>query len=146
MCLNLISTNPKWAILYKFWIWSVRDCQHWTLVPKIYEKNLSLHEMMAIISDKQYIDLLEMFNVIRLADVSASFGGSGGRFKNLYELLTLRALQISMFHKNFIFQCMGKIFCVEFQRYPLKFHTKYLTHTLEDMYFIHRWKFKSSWI
>ena len=25
---------------------------------------------------------------------------------------------------------MGKIFCVEFQRYPLKFHTKYLTHTL----------------
>ena len=28
---------------------------------------------------------------------------------------------------------MGKIFCVEFQRVPLKFHTKYLTHTLNDM-------------
>ena len=28
---------------------------------------------------------------------------------------------------------MGKIFCMEFQRYPLKFHTKYLTHTLKDM-------------
>ena len=41
----------------------------------------------------------------------------GGRFKNAYELLTLRALKISMFHKRFIFQCMGKIFCVEFQRY-----------------------------
>ena len=27
---------------------------------------------------------------------------------------------------------MGKIFCVEFQRVPLKFHTKYLTHTLKD--------------
>ena len=28
---------------------------------------------------------------------------------------------------------MGKIFCVEFQRVPMKFHTKYLTHTLKDM-------------
>ena len=26
---------------------------------------------------------------------------------------------------------MGKIFCVEFQSYPLKFHTKYITHTLK---------------
>ena len=26
---------------------------------------------------------------------------------------------------------MGKIFCVEFQRCPLKFHTKYLIHTLK---------------
>ena len=67
-----------------------------------------------------------------------------GRFNNAYELLTLRALKISMFHKRFIFQCMGKIFCVEFQRYPLKFHTKYLTHTLKDMTFIQHWNFKSS--
>ena len=70
---------------------------------------------------------------------------SGGRFKNVYELLILRALKFSMSHKN-IFQCMGKIFCVEFQRYSLKFHTKYLTHTLKDVYFIHRWKLNSSWI
>ena len=28
---------------------------------------------------------------------------------------------------------MIKIFCVEFQRYPLKFHTKYLICTLKDM-------------
>ena len=69
---------------------------------------------------------------------------SGGRFKNAYELLTLRALKISMFHKRFIFQCMGKIFCVEFQRYPLKLHTKYLTHTLKDITFIQHWNFKSS--
>ena len=57
---------------------------------------------------------------------------SGGRFKNAYELLNLRALRISMLYKSHIFQCMGKIFCVEFQRVPLKFHTKYLTHTLKD--------------
>ena len=72
--------------------------------------------------------------------------GPGGRFKNTYELLNLRALKISKLHKNHIFQCMGKIFCVEFQRVPLKFHTKYLTHTLKDVDFIHIWKFKSSLI
>ena len=68
----------------------------------------------------------------------------GGRLKNEYELLNLRAHKILMLCKNHIFQCMGQIFCVEFQRVPLKFHTKYLTHTLKDVDFIHRWKFKSS--
>ena len=67
-----------------------------------------------------------------------------GRFKNAYELLNLRALKIPMLYKNRIFQCMSKIFCVEFQRVPLKFHTKYLTHALKDVNFIHRWNFKSS--
>ena len=51
-----------------------------------------------------------------------------------------------MLYKNHIFQYMGKIFCVEFQRVPLKFHTKHHTHTLNDVDFIHRWKFKSSYI
>ena len=69
---------------------------------------------------------------------------TGGRFKNAYELLNLRALKISMLYKNHISQCMDKIFCVEFQRVPLKFHTKYLIHTLKDADFIHRWRFKSS--
>ena len=64
--------------------------------------------------------------------------GSGRHFKNAYELLNLRALKISMLYKNNIFQCMGTIFCVEFQRVPLEFHTKYLTHTLKDVDFIHR--------
>ena len=66
----------------------------------------------------------------------------GGRFKNTYELLTLRALKLSPANKIYI--CMGMIFCVEFQRYPLKFHTKYHTHTLKDMIFIEHWNFKSS--
>ena len=68
----------------------------------------------------------------------------GGRFKNTYELLNLRALKFSPVNKSHIFQCLGKIFCVEFQRYPLKFHTKYLTHTLKDMIFIQYWNSKSS--
>ena len=40
---------------------------------------------------------------------------------------------------------MGKIFCVEFQRYPLKLHVKYLTHTLKDMIFTQHRNFKSSY-
>ena len=68
---------------------------------------------------------------------------SGGRFRNTYELLNQRALKFSYVNKIHIFQCMGKIFCVEFQRYPLKFHTKYLTDTLKDMIFMQFWNFKS---
>ena len=88
-------------------------------------------------------------NRSRMCNISSWRTGTrlpGGRFKNHYELLNLRALKISPLYQNHSFQCMGKIFCVEFQRYPLKFHTKYLTHTLKDVEFIHRWKFKSAWI
>ena len=63
-------------------------------------------------------------------------GGGGGGGGDTYELLILRALKISILYKNEISQCMEKIFCVEFQRFPLKFHTKYLTHTLKDDDFI----------
>ena len=76
--------------------------------------------------------LLALFRAMSLL-----LGSSGGRFKNTYELLNLRVLKISKLHKNHIFQCMGKIVCVEFQRVPLKFHTNYLTHTLKDVDFIH---------
>ena len=69
---------------------------------------------------------------------------AGGRFKNTYELLNLRALKFSLMNEIRILQCMGKIFCVEFQRFPLKFHTKYLTHILKDMIFIQHLNFKSS--
>ena len=51
----------------------------------------------------------------------------GGHFKNSYELFNQRALKISTWYENHIFQCMGNIFCVEFHRYPLKFLTKYLS-------------------
>ena len=63
--------------------------------------------------------------------------GGENLFKNLeYSLcitLNLRALNFSRVNKINTFLCMGKIFCVEFQRYPLKFHTKYLTHTQKDV-------------
>ena len=66
-------------------------------------------------------------------------GWPRGAFQNAYELLNLRSLKISTLYGNHNFQCMGKIFCVEFQRYPLKLHTKYLTHTPKDVCFIQRW-------
>ena len=56
-------------------------------------------------------------------------------FKNAYELLNLKALKFPTVDINHIFQSMGKIFSVGFKSYPLKFHTKYLTHTLKDVNF-----------
>ena len=47
---------------------------------------------------------------------------------------------------NTTFQCsICDIFYVEFHREPLKFHTEYLTHTLEDVYSNQRWKFEFLW-
>ena len=65
-------------------------------------------------------------------------------FKNTYELVNLRALKISTLYKICIFHFMCKIFCMDHQRYPIKFHTKYITHTLKDEHFILRWKYKNS--
>ena len=88
---------------------------------------------------------LSRTNAIYIQDLNMTITVSaGGRFKNAYELLNLRALKFSPVNKICIFQCMGLIFCVEFQRHTLKFHTKYLTHTLKDMTFIQHWNFKSS--
>ena len=50
----------------------------------------------------------------------------GRRSKNVYELASLGALKSSLLNKLHIFQCMGKIFCVECQRVPLKFHAEYM--------------------
>ena len=44
----------------------------------------------------------------------------GGRFKNTYELLNQRALKFSYVNKIHIFQCMVKIFCVEFLKVPFE--------------------------
>ena len=119
LCCNLMASNGITARQRFHWIW-IADKKSFV---------------------KRAPGLVMLYGVINVCFIS-----SGGRFKNTYELLNLRALKISKLHKNHIFQCMGKIFCVEFQRVPLKFHTKYLTHTLKDVDFIHIWKFKSSLI
>ena len=45
--------------------------------------------------------------------------GTRGGFKNTCELLNLRALNFLPMKKIRIFQCMDKIFSVEFQRYNI---------------------------
>ena len=74
----------------------------------------------------------------------AERGGNQTYLGSFQKLLNLRALKFSPVDKIYIFQCMCKIFCVEFQRYPLKIRTKYLTHTLKDVDFINLLIFKSS--
>ena len=68
--------------------------------------------------------------------MSLLVNSSEGRFKNTYELLNLRALKFPPVNKICILQYIGKICCVEFQRYPFTFHFRYLTHTLKGMIFM----------
>ena len=68
-----------------------------------------------------------------------------GCFKNTYEFLNLSALKFSHVNKIHIFQFMGQIFWVEFQRVPLKFNMKYLLHTLRDKIFMKHWNVNSSY-
>ena len=65
---------------------------------------------------------------------------------SVWEIMSLTNLKMSTLYENRIFQCMGKIFCVKFQRYPLEFQTKYLTHTLNNAKFLQCFKFTSSQI
>ena len=46
--------------------------------------------------------------------------------KGILKTFVLQALKFSPVNKIHIFLCMGKVFCVEFQKVPFKFHTKYL--------------------
>ena len=50
-------------------------------------------------------------------------------FKDVRKLLKLTALKTSLYITP-IFQSLGNIFFVEFQRYPLKFHPQYHAHRL----------------
>ena len=110
--------------------------------PHVVPMNLAIRA--SVFSKKPFVTLNQLLWTSRTCGQCSLWQWSWGCFKNTYELLNLRALKISILYKKNFFQYMGKIFCVEFQRVPLKFHTKYFTQTLTDVDFIHRWKFKSS--
>ena len=57
-----------------------------------------------------------------------------GHFKNTYKVLNLRGLKNSTFYKNHIFECMGKIFCGEFQMCPLHFYTGNICPVTDDIW------------
>ena len=98
-------------------------------------------------NQNQFIILRERVNwpctvtVGRFCGRSVSWLYLQGGVSKCFKLLKSKSSSIFTSEWN-IFQCMGKIFCVEFQRVPLKFHTKYLAHTLKDMIFYTTLKFK----
>ena len=107
-------------------------------------KGLKHHSKWSLICVKKVVSLI-LFNIhIQTYFISFLFLHLPPRFtthgtkwlQNSYKLVNLGALKFSTLYENYIFHCMSNIFCVEFQRYPLKFHTKYLTHTLKDMQFV----------
>ena len=122
-----------------FWNFGHRDVNY---VEKVHFELLEVSYQESILSTMER----------NLLDMTLFQNWVWGHFKNTYELLNLRALKFSPVNKIHIFQCMGKIFCVEFQRYPLKFHTQYPTHTLKDMFFLYNTeisralRFKSSYM
>ena len=70
---------------------------------------------------------------LSIVDQWISFKKAKGAFqKHLWALKNLRALQFSPVNEIQIFLCMGKIFCVEFQRVPFYY------------IFMKRWNVKSS--
>ena len=63
-------------------------------------------------------------------------------FRLLMHIYVTRPQWVKSSHLNkiLIIQSMGKIFCVEFQRAHLKFHTKYLTHIYWLVWFLYNFE------
>ena len=89
-------------------------------------------------TDHVFADLYLMFIIIYFVNKRP------GVIKKHSCALKSKSSWIVTCEKIHIFQCVGKISCVEFQRYPLKFRAKYLTHTLKNMIVKQHWNFKSS--
>ena len=112
--------------------------------PRIrYRKSMISYSAQLEMAIQSAIRYFKLFLHDTMALKRFCFTGPGGHFTNVYEVINLRAPTFSMLNENCLFQCMVKIFCVEFQRFPLKFHSNYLTHTLKDVSFIDKWIFTS---
>ena len=57
----------------------------------------------------------DTLRALRVKSLNAFLNIPGGCFKNAYELLTLRALKISMFHKNLSFNVWVRYFVLNFK-------------------------------
>ena len=70
--------------------------------------------------------------------ITSNNGDPGARLTKAYDVTIQRyrnlhaKIEDSKIH---ILRCMGSKFCVKFQRFPLKFHTKFWTHTTQNMHF-----------
>ena len=109
---------------------------HWSLFLRV---QLTIIQQVQIIawrrsgdkplSESMMVTLLTHICVTRPQGVNPYHVGPWGPFQKC-----LRGLKFSSLDEIHIFQ--WKIFCMEFQSVPLKFHTKYLIRTLRDMIFI----------
>ena len=72
----------------------------------------------------------------------------GGRLTKTYDVTipryrkSQRKITVGKMH---ILRCMGSKFCVKFQRAPLKFHTRFWTHSPQNMHFTRCSKFDELW-
>ena len=82
----------------------------------------------------QYVPRGQIKNIAALVQIMA-WRRPGASYHLNQRWLAYRRIYASL-GLNEIFRC----------RVPLKFHTKYLIHTLKDVDFIHRWQFKGSLI
>ena len=101
-----------------------------SLYPPIHVTGIRLRKIVESLEVLQHLVAYYQWCLINM-NIFFFFGGGGGggggcggvggccRVKNAYELLNLRALKFSPMNKIHIFQCMDKIFYVEFQRAPL---------------------------
>ena len=144
-----------WPLDTIYWLWLLEYIFHPRVLSQKLQPPVVVPEdtpgqpgtTQKVISNDQptFIDLFR-HPVLRRYTISVCFttwvdSWRSGRFKNIDERLNLRALKFSPVNRICVFQCMGKIFYVEFQSYPLKFHTKYHIHTLKDMIFYTTLKF-----
>ena len=73
---------------------------------------------------------------------------SGARLTKAYDVTIQRYRNSHAKNENskmHILRCMGSKFSVKFQRCPLKFHTKFWTHTPQNMHFMRCKKFDHLW-
>ena len=60
--------------------------------------------------------------------------GGGSKTLVLWALKSKSSKNL-VFYKNRNIQRLAKIFSVEFQRFPVKFHSKYIAYTLKGVHF-----------
>ena len=121
-------TKPSvWVVIHEIkslWVDSIWRCSCTSLGIPIIMIRWSHNHLIFVLEisvPRKMVSLLSMSLLCSTYIMVISwslYNSLGGGVKNTYELLNLRALKILILYKNHIFQCMGRIFCVEFQRVP----------------------------
>ena len=140
---HICVTRPQWVKTPR--VCYDPNCRYRVIMPKGTGK-ITLYQLIFVTNMNMYhFYLIQCIHTRWPMWLISILWEDKGAFQK-HELVNLGAHKSSLLNKLHIFQCMGKIFCVEFQRVPLKSHTKYLTHAFKDTTFMKCWKFKSSQI